>query len=241
MLEFFGIIVLHFVNCLLWASVVSLTCCTSQVCCSQSPCPCNRSLLTCASTGRHSNTQREVWHSLLWGPWVIMHTKFCLSPLSIWQVWSLTLNTISPSPHNLVQASPLPLDVGYLFLVGSNILLLIILQLLFAILEFSQEKISTYSSTLPSCENQEHWVQQSWLKTFWSRSLLPPLPLPQWGNMAQQKINQQSTEYSIKNLPPIRERPRFPHSQSLPSGSFHKPLILIYQRADGMDTTITEH
>ena len=156
MLEFFGIIVLHFVNCLLWASVVSLTCCTSQVCCSQSPCPCNRSLLTCASTGRHSNTQRVVWHSLLWGPWVIMHTKFCLSPLSIWQVWSLTLNTISPSPHNLVQASPLPLDVGYLFLVGSNILLLIILQLLFAILEFSQEKISTYSSTLPSCENQEH-------------------------------------------------------------------------------------
>ena len=27
----------------------------------------------------------------------------------------------------------------------------------------------------------------------------------------------------------IRARPRFPHSQSLPSGSFHKPLILIYQ------------
>ena len=54
MLEFFGIIVLHFVNCLLWASVVSLTCCTSQVCCSQSPCPCNRSPLTCASTLKHS-------------------------------------------------------------------------------------------------------------------------------------------------------------------------------------------
>ena len=27
----------------------------------------------------------------------------------------------------------------------------------------------------------------------------------------------------------IRRRPRFPHSQSLPSGSFHKPLILIHQ------------
>ena len=29
---------------------------------------------------------------------------------------------------------------------------------------------------------------------------------------------------------PIRTRPSFPHSQSLPSGSFHKPLILIHQR-----------
>ena len=38
-----------------------------------------------------------------------------------------------------------------------------------------------------------------------------------------------SIENWIKDLlsmdPPIRARPRFPHSQSLPSGSFHKPLI----------------
>ena len=33
-------------------------------------------------------------------------------------------------------------------------------------------------------------------------------------------------------------RPSFPFSQSLPSGSFHKPLILILQRADRMKTTI---
>ena len=32
--------------------------------------------------------------------------------------------------------------------------------------------------------------------------------------------------------PPIRKRPSFPLSYSLPSGSFHKPLILLYQRAD---------
>ena len=31
---------------------------------------------------------------------------------------------------------------------------------------------------------------------------------------------------------PIRTRPRFSHSRSLPSGSFHKPLVLIHQRAD---------
>ena len=39
---------------------------------------------------------------------------------------------------------------------------------------------------------------------------------------------------------PIRTRPSFPHSQSLPSGSFHKPLILLDQRADRLKTTITE-
>ena len=47
-----------------------------------------------------------------------------------------------------------------------------------------------------------------------------------------------STENWIKGLltmaTPIR--PRFPHSQSLPSGSFHKPLI--HMGADRMKTTI---
>ena len=42
-----------------------------------------------------------------------------------------------------------------------------------------------------------------------------------------------SNEKWIKNLlsmaPPIRTRPSFPPSQSLPSGHFHKPLILIHQ------------
>ena len=42
-------------------------------------------------------------------------------------------------------------------------------------------------------------------------------------------------------VPPFRTRFRFPHSQSLPSGSFHTPLILIHQRADRMETTITEN
>ena len=40
---------------------------------------------------------------------------------------------------------------------------------------------------------------------------------------------------------PIRTRPSFPLSQSLPSGSFHKPLILLHQRADRMKTTVTEN
>ena len=49
----------------------------------------------------------------------------------------------------------------------------------------------------------------------------------------------------IKNLlstaPPIRTRPSFPLSQSLPSVSFHKPLNLLHQRADKLKTTITEN
>ena len=47
---------------------------------------------------------------------------------------------------------------------------------------------------------------------------------------------------SMKRMaPPIRTRTSFPLSQSLPSGSFHKPLILLHQRADRMKTTITEN
>jgi len=47
------------------------------------------------------------------------------------------------------------------------------------------------------------------------------------------------TELSIAL--PIRAKPRFSYSPSLPSGSFHKTLILIHQRADRMETTITEN
>ena len=32
---------------------------------------------------RHSNTQKQFWLSLLWGPWVLVSTWFCLSLLSI--------------------------------------------------------------------------------------------------------------------------------------------------------------
>jgi len=40
---------------------------------------------------------------------------------------------------------------------------------------------------------------------------------------------------------PTRGRPSFPHSQSLPSGSFQKPPVLIHQRVDRMKTTTTEN
>ena len=44
-----------------------------------------------------------------------------------------------------------PLDVGYLFLVQSNILLSTVIQQQVAILEFLQEKMSPCPSTPPSC------------------------------------------------------------------------------------------
>ena len=54
-----------------------------------------------------------------------------------------------------------------------------------------------------------------------------------------------STENCITDLwsifLPIRARPSFPLSQSLPSGSFHRPLNLLHQRADRLKTTITEN
>ena len=54
-----------------------------------------------------------------------------------------------------------------------------------------------------------------------------------------------STENWIKDLlsmaPPIRTRPSTPLSQSIPSGSFHKTLILLHQRADRLKTIITEN
>ena len=40
---------------------------------------------------------------------------------------------------------------------------------------------------------------------------------------------------------PISTRPTFTLSQTLPSGGFHKPPILLHQRADRLKTTITEN
>ena len=53
-----------------------------------------------------------------------------------------------------------------------------------------------------------------------------------------------STENWIKDLLSmaitIRTRPNILLSQSIPSGGFHKPLILLHQRADRLKTTTTE-
>ena len=86
----------------------------------------------------------------LWGLWVLMCTSFCLSPLGIsgrYGVWFQI--QFFPSYH-LVGASRLSLNIGYLFLEGSNILLLTVFQQWVVILKFSWEKMIAHPSTLPS-------------------------------------------------------------------------------------------
>ena len=52
--------------------------CHTQVCCTQSPCPCGSPLLTRTSSG---HTQTRFCSQSLWG--LLVCTRFCLSPLSI--------------------------------------------------------------------------------------------------------------------------------------------------------------
>ena len=114
-------------------------------------------------------------------------------------------------------------------------------------------------------------VGELWTVTLWTVAYQAPLsmgfsrqeywsglPLPSPGDLPDPGIEAGSPSLQadtlpskppgknwIKDLlnmpPPIRTRPSFPLSQSLPSGSFHKPLILLHQRADRMDITITEN
>ena len=121
----------HFVGRLHSGSIVGLMaifskrtyaiCHASQVCCSQSPCPCGRSLLSYSSTADTQTFKKQVWLSFLWGccsfPWVLVHTRFVHS---LWvSLVSLRFDFktwLHPS-YRLVGASTLPLDTGYVFLV----------------------------------------------------------------------------------------------------------------------------
>ena len=104
---------------------------------------------------RDSNTQRQVWLSLLWGLWVLVHTRFCLSPPSISEHTPVGMGFDSKRdfipPTILLGLLLCPWKWGiFFFLVGSNILLLMVVQQLVAIWEFSQ-KMTACPSTLPSC------------------------------------------------------------------------------------------
>ena len=94
----------------------------------------------------------------------------------------------------------------------------------------------------------KHWVWKFVHGTFWRREPLSSLSPPWFGLRSSNREATQPcplTENWIKDLLslalPIITRPSFPLSQSLPSGSFHKPLILLHQRADRRKTTITEN
>ena len=82
--NFFGIIVLHFVGCLLSSSSGLMatpskrtyaTRYASQICCSQSPCICGRPVLTCASAG-DTQTRKGRCGLVSWGSLLL-----CLGPV----------------------------------------------------------------------------------------------------------------------------------------------------------------
>ena len=126
------------------------TCYGFQDCCCQSSYSCSRPLLTHAPTG-DPPTHRQVGLSLLWGqcsfPWVLLCIRFCLCPPSVSGGYEFDFQC-DCTP--LVATSPLSLEGGYLFLMGSNILLLMAVKQLVAILVFSLEKISAHPFTPPS-------------------------------------------------------------------------------------------
>ena len=89
-------------------------------------------------------------------------------------------------------------------------------------------------------QGQEHWV---WQGTVPLSSLPPPcFGLRSKNRKGTQPLHPQKTWLKIywEWLHPSEQEPVFP-SQFSPSGSFHKPLILIPQRTDRMKITITEN
>ena len=102
------------------------------------------------------DTHRQIWLSLLWGHWAFLlgpgvHKVLLEPSYLLWHVCGLILNMISPLLLSCCGFSfSLGCVVSFFFLVGSSILLWMVVQQLVAILEFSWEKMSTHSSTLPS-------------------------------------------------------------------------------------------
>ena len=83
--------------------------------------------------------------------------------LCLWCIWCLIPNAIST--HLLsCWAAPLLLDVGFHFLVGSNILLLIVVHQLDEILYFSREEMDSRPSILLS-EALHSQQKQGWEQT----------------------------------------------------------------------------
>ena len=129
--NFFAVIVLQFVGHLLGGSVVGLTAASSkktyttgwasQDCCSRTPCPRGRPLLTCAYA-RDTQTLKGRFGSVSRGglllSWVLVGTKLCLYPPSISGSYEIWLSMWLHPSYHLEVPSPLPLNVGYLFFGG---------------------------------------------------------------------------------------------------------------------------
>ena len=120
--------------------------CHTQVCCTQSPCPCSRPLLTRTFT-RGTQTQFWLSFSVVSGSWC---AQGLFEPSEhLWWVWGLVLDAISPLLPSCWGFS-FACGHGVSLLVGSNILQWTVVQRRVVVLEFSQEKMSARPSYLPS-------------------------------------------------------------------------------------------
>ena len=81
--------------------------------------------------------------------------------MHLWQVWDLILLWSCPSYHPSVAYS-LSLDMGYIFLVDSSILLSKIVQQLVLILLLLQEEMSAHHSTPPSLTGFSEFTYFFW-------------------------------------------------------------------------------
>ena len=163
--KFFGIIVFQFVGHLLNDSMVglmvtyskktSVTCRASQVCCSQSPCPCNRPLFTRASAG-DTQTLKGRSGSVSCG----VPGSWC-AQVFVWALWASLVGMRFDSQCNFAPPTVLlgfsfALQCGVSFLAGSNIPLWMVVQWLVTILEFLQEKISAHPLTPHGIHTHTH-------------------------------------------------------------------------------------
>ena len=111
-------------------------------------CHCRPTHLPEASGHSQASLAQSLMGSLLLSPGSWCSQGLYEPSEHLWQLWGLILNVISPLLLSCWGFS-FALGRGVSFLVGTNILLLMIVHQRVVILEFSQEKMSTYPSTPP--------------------------------------------------------------------------------------------
>ena len=99
-----------------------------------------------------------------------------------------------------------------------------------------------YNREMVALEKIKYHVVSGGIKSVQSLSRVRLFATP-WtaAHQASLTINNSRSLLKLTSIKSVMPRLSFPHSQSLPSGSFHKPLILLHQRADRIKTPVTKN